>query len=131
MQRGTRGPWPPNGFDFVGFSEILMFRQMFAVGKDKSFESYRKTLELGPSYSTGATTPLQATHKIKYRRSGSNPACFVLQCVENKIEVPQTFSARQRPLKVGNLFLIETSFYCLSIAVVIDLLGVYDHRQIY
>ena len=57
IPRGSSWPWgkvgtSPYFFEIVGFSEILMFQsesfQTFAVGKDKSFEFYQKTFELGP-----------------------------------------------------------------------------------
>ena len=58
---GGRGPWSPsfrNRRIFGNFNVSSENFLNFAVGKDEGFEFCRKIFELGPPFSTGATTLL-------------------------------------------------------------------------
>ena len=62
---GGRGPWPPQLFRnrriFENFNASSEHFLTFAVGIENSVKFYRKIIELGPTYSTGATTPLRGS----------------------------------------------------------------------
>ena len=45
---GGRGPWPFKLFEIVGCFLVKFLVWSLVVGKDKSFEFYRKIIELGP-----------------------------------------------------------------------------------
>ena len=59
---GARRTMAPNCFEIIGFSEILMFRRkifgLLLLVKIKVPNIVGKSFELGPPYSTGATTHL-------------------------------------------------------------------------
>ena len=54
---GGRGPWPSSRI-FGNFNVSSQNVRTFAVCNDKVFEFYWEISKPGPSYSTGATTPL-------------------------------------------------------------------------
>ena len=65
---GKGGHSPPNFFEIVGTSEILMLCWRFVdfvIGKDRGIEFYWKIIELGlPPCSTGVTAPLNTVNDL-------------------------------------------------------------------
>ena len=80
---GQGGPWPPNFFEIIRCSEILMLHlkmcSAIAFGKDKGLKLYRNIIELDPPYSASATAPLSTRVNVLYFPARATQPLF--QCL--------------------------------------------------